>query len=128
MYVIQNMGQRYLQLESTYTGYVSNNTATLHVRQMPPNPRLFAPGPAFVFVVVNDIPSVGQPVMIGSGKLGKQVPQPEGDLPSSLIQQPSRGNPGSQGNGSPPGASSLTFSQLALWTFVAAFGGFAFGW
>jgi len=81
-----NMGQRYVQLESTYTGY-DNNTATLHVRQVPPNPAILAPGPAFVFVVVKGIPSVGVPVMIGSGKLGKQATSPPGDLPDSLIVQ-----------------------------------------
>jgi hypothetical protein len=127
MHVVQNMGQRYLQLESTYIGYSSNNTATLHARQMPPNPALFAPGPAYIFIVVNNIPSIGQPVMIGSGQLGKQIPQPEGDLPSSLIEQPSGGKTGDK-NGAPLGASLLTFPQLALWTLAAAFGGFAVGW
>ena len=50
------MGQRYLELGHSYTGY-SNNTATLHVRQLPRNPATFAPGPAFIFVVVNGRPS-----------------------------------------------------------------------
>ena len=55
-YNVQNMGQRYLELGHSYTGY-SNNTATLHVRQLPRNPATFAPGPAFIFVVVNGRPS-----------------------------------------------------------------------
>lgn len=41
----QNMGQRFLQLNSTYTGN-SDGSAVLHVSQVPPNAALFAPGPA----------------------------------------------------------------------------------
>ena len=85
-YNVQNMGQRYLELEHSYTGY-SNNTATLHVRQLPRNPAILAPGPAFVFVVVNGIPSVGLQVMIGSGKLGKQEILADANLPDSTINQ-----------------------------------------
>jgi len=80
------MGQRYLELEHSYTGY-SNNTATLHVRQLPRNPAILAPGPAFIFVVVNGIPSVGLQVMIGSGKLGKQEILADANLPDSTINQ-----------------------------------------
>lgn len=83
---VQNMGQRYLELEHSYTGY-DNNTATLHVRQLPRNPAIFAPGPAFIFVVVNGIPSVGLQVMVGSGKLGKQEILPDASLPDSTIVQ-----------------------------------------
>ena len=83
---VQNMGQRYLELEHSYTGY-SNNTATLHVRQLPRNPAILAPGPAFIFVVVNGIPSVGLQVMIGSGKLGKQEILADTNLPDSTINQ-----------------------------------------
>lgn len=39
------MGQRFLQLNSTYTGN-SDGSAVLHVSQVPPNAALFAPGPA----------------------------------------------------------------------------------
>jgi hypothetical protein len=79
-----NMGQRYVQLNSTYTGY-ENNTATLHVGQLPPNPAILAPGPAFIFVVVNGVPSIGVPIMVGSGQLGQQNVLQVGDLPSSTI-------------------------------------------
>jgi len=79
------MGQRYLQLQSTYTGYEINKTAVLHVGQVPPNPAILAPGPAFVFVVVNGVPSLGAQVMIGSGKLGAQAILAVGDLPESRI-------------------------------------------
>jgi hypothetical protein len=57
------MGQRYVQLENTYTGF-SNSTAVLHVSQLPPNPAILAPGPALILVVVNGVPSVGRQVMI----------------------------------------------------------------
>lgn len=79
------MGQRYVQLESTYTGHETNKTATLHVSQLPPNPAILVPGPALLFVVVNGVPSVGVQVMIGSGQLGAQETLPIGDLPESDI-------------------------------------------
>jgi len=65
------MGQRYVELESTY-GATSDNNFFLRVAQMPPNPAIMAPGPALLFVVVNGVPSVGVQIMIGSGKLGRQ--------------------------------------------------------
>ena len=79
------MGQRYVQLASSYTGYQANNSAILHVNQLPPNPAIVAPGPAFVFVVVNGVPSIGQQVMLGSGQLGQQTVLPPGDLPTEDI-------------------------------------------
>ncbi|KAG6874492.1 hypothetical protein C0995_010402 [Termitomyces sp. Mi166 len=83
-----NMGQRFVQLENTYTGHAQSNTAVLHVSQLPPNPAILAPGPALVFVVVNGVPSVGVQVMVGSGKLGKQDILPIGDLPESSVAPP----------------------------------------
>nr|GAT58538.1 predicted protein [Mycena chlorophos] len=80
-----NMGQRFLQLDSTFTAYGDNNTATLHVSQLPPNPAILAPGPALIFVVVNGIPSVGLQVMIGSGQIGEQTTLPIGNLPVSTF-------------------------------------------
>lgn len=85
------MGQRFLQLNSTYTAFKENNTAILHVGQLPPNPNIIAPGPAFIFVVVNGIPSIGQQVMLGSGKLGKQPISAVADLPASSTVSPSGG-------------------------------------
>ncbi|KAJ3574744.1 hypothetical protein NP233_g1539 [Leucocoprinus birnbaumii] len=80
-----NMGQRYVELESTY-GATPDKNGFLRVAQMPPNPAIMAPGPALLFVVVNGIPSVGVQVMIGSGKLGRQQvlavePLPEPAMP-----------------------------------------------
>ncbi|KAG5641947.1 hypothetical protein DXG03_003936 [Asterophora parasitica] len=79
-----NMGQRFVQLENTHTGY-KNGTAILHISQIPPNPAILAPGPAFVFVVVNGVPSIGVQVMIGSGQLGSQGVLPIGGLKESSI-------------------------------------------
>jgi len=70
-----NMGQRCVQLASTYTGSTSDNTGILHVQQLPPNPAIIAPGPALFFVVVNGVPSVGLQIMIGNGQLGDQQTQ-----------------------------------------------------
>ena len=81
------MGQRYLELNSTYTGILSSKTAVLHVSQMPPNAAIFAPGPAFIFVVIKDVPSVGIAVMVGSGQLGAQQILPIAQLPASVITQ-----------------------------------------
>ncbi|KAJ7495844.1 copper radical oxidase, partial [Mycena galericulata] len=78
-----NMGQRYVQLDATYTAYGENNTATLHVSQLPPNAAILAPGPALLFVVVNGVPSVGVLVMVGSGVIGTQAMLAIGDLPAS---------------------------------------------
>lgn len=86
------MGQRFVQLESTFTGYQTGTGNTtfkgiLHVSQLPPNPSILVPGPALVFVVINGIPSVGQQIMVGSGELGEQEVKPAGMCPESRIIQ-----------------------------------------
>jgi len=126
-----NMGQRMLQLDSTYTGN-ADGTGTLHVSQMPPNPAIFVPGPALLFVVVNGVPSIGVQVMIGSGQLGKQDIQPVGPLPASNIVQPNNNTSNSNSNGGKNGknsnasirtvvGSSTTSSLAALFTLFFAF-------
>jgi len=60
-----------VELDSSYTGN-ADGSGTLHVSQLPPNPAVIAPGPAYIFVVVNGVPSVGVQVMCGSGTIGKQ--------------------------------------------------------
>jgi hypothetical protein len=72
------MGQRYVQLRSTYD-VNPDGSATLHVSQLPPNPAILAPGPAFVYVVVKGVPSIGVMVMVGNGQLG---PQPTANSPA----------------------------------------------
>lgn len=78
-----NMGQRYLQLNNTFTTN-SDGSATLHVSQMPPCVACFPPGPAFIFVVVNGVPSNGTMVMVGNGVIGAQTTLPAAPLPGTL--------------------------------------------
>ena len=79
-----NFGQRYLELNSTYTANQDGSVGgTLHVSNMPPNANIFQPGPAMAFLVVNGIPSIGQHVMIGTGQLGDQRVSDATSLPAS---------------------------------------------
>ena len=48
---------------------------------MPPNPALFAPGPAVLHVVVNGVPSIGKAIMVGGGFIGRQNVQEAAVLP-----------------------------------------------
>lgn len=92
-----NMGQRYLQLNNTYT--VNNDgTITLHVAQAPPNPFIFQPGPAFLFVVINGVPSNGTYVIVGNGQIGDQPLQPASSLPDSVRRDNVQGGAGGAGN------------------------------
>lgn len=75
-----NMGQRFVQLDATYTAYAGNGSATLHVAQLPPNAAVLAPGPALLFVLVNGVPSVGKMVMVGTGAVGEQPTAEPADL------------------------------------------------
>ena len=77
-----NMGQRIMQLNNTYT-VNSDGSFVLHVSQPPPNPNLFQPGPCFIFVTVNGIPSNGTYALIGNGQLGTQPTADQAVLPAS---------------------------------------------
>ena len=66
-----NFGQRLAELDFTYTAN-QDGSATLHVSQLPPNAAIVAPGPGWLFVVVDGVPSVGVSVMLGSGKIEVQ--------------------------------------------------------
>lgn len=117
------MGQRFVQLENTYTGF-DNNTGILHVSQLPPNPAILVPGPAFIFVVVNGVPSVGAQVMIGSGELGAQPTLPIGDLPASaIVKNLGSSNSKSDNSGS---LNSPHWIHSAIWAVVIVAA--AFGW
>jgi hypothetical protein len=78
-----NMGQRYMQLNNTYT-VNSNGSITLHVAQPPPNPNLFQPGPAMLWVVIDGIPSNGTFLIVGTGDFGTQPTQAASTLPNSV--------------------------------------------
>lgn len=94
-----NMGQRFMQvsgaysvtftlmdlsqLENSYT-VADDGTITLHVSQLPPNANLVTPGSILFFVTVNDVPSVGTHVIVGSGKIETQQTLAATPLPSSV--------------------------------------------
>jgi hypothetical protein len=77
-----NMGQRMLQLDSTFQ-VADTGAITLHVAQVPPNPNLLTPGPVLMFVVVGGVPSIGKMVTVGTGAIGVQPVQAATVLPSS---------------------------------------------
>jgi hypothetical protein len=93
-----NMGQRYVQLNNTYS-VNSDNSIVLHTAQAPPNANLLTPGPALLFVVVNGVPSNGTMVSVGSGQTGTQPTSAVAVLPASVQ------NAAAQGSGSGAGAS-----------------------
>jgi hypothetical protein len=78
-----NMGQRYVQLNNTYT-VNSDGSITLHTAQVPPNPSLLTPGPALLWVTVNGIPSNGTMVQVGNGQIGTQPTSAASSLPNSV--------------------------------------------
>ena len=86
-----NMGQRFMQLNNTYT-VNQNGSITLHVSQPPPNPNILQPGPALLFVCINGIPSTGKFVIVGNGIIGSQPTAAVSQLP-----------PNSHSSGSAPG-------------------------
>ncbi|KAG9114241.1 hypothetical protein FRC07_007679 [Ceratobasidium sp. 392] len=113
-----NMGQRYVELESSYTGN-PDGTGVLSVSQLPPNPAILAPGPVLVFVTVNGVPSLGQQIMVGSGQIGKQpvaavqpLPASSITLPATSSNDPSGQNSSSQNHNSAGRTSAV--SVLAL--------------
>ncbi|CEL60581.1 Galactose oxidase OS=Gibberella zeae (strain PH-1 / ATCC MYA-4620 / FGSC 9075 / NRRL 31084) GN=GAOA PE=3 SV=1 [Rhizoctonia solani AG-1 IB] len=102
-----NFGMRYVELETSYTVTPLDGGSyniTLHVAQLPPNPAILAPGPAFLFIVVDGVPSVGQMIMVGSGKIGKdsQTVSAKSQLPASSLpigeNTPGGGSGSSGGN------------------------------
>ncbi|GAA5822519.1 hypothetical protein JCM5353_005467 [Sporobolomyces roseus] len=92
---VMNMGARMLVLSNSFTSY-TNGSATIHCSQMPPNPSLFAPGPAMLFVVVKGIPSFGHELMIGTGQLGEQPTQDATVLPASSDRAEVEGGQGNR--------------------------------
>ncbi|EIW56122.1 DUF1929-domain-containing protein [Trametes versicolor FP-101664 SS1] len=93
-----NMGQRAMQLNNTYT-VNSDGSLTLHVAQLPPNPNLFQPGPALLFVTVSGIPSNGSYVIVGSGNIETQPTKAASTLPASVRLDGASGS-GSSATGS----------------------------
>ncbi|KAJ7742495.1 copper radical oxidase variant A [Mycena maculata] len=120
-----NMGQRYLQLNNTYT--VNNDSSiTLHVSQMPPIPNIFQPGPAMLFVVVNGIPSNGTHVLIGSGNIEAQPTAAVSELPANILQADASGSASGSstsasagGSGSGDATASKSTSHVGLIAGIA---------
>lgn len=110
-----NMGQRYLQLNNTYT-VQSDGTIIVHCAQAPPNPGLLQPGPALLFVNIYGIPSNGTMVIVGNGQMGQQPTSSPSVLPPSVRVSSATGsanganttNSGSGGNGNSSGSTSHT--------------------
>ncbi|KIY50225.1 DUF1929-domain-containing protein [Fistulina hepatica ATCC 64428] len=107
-----NMGQRFMQLNNTYT-VNSNGSITLHVAQVHPNPNLFQPGPAFLFVTVNGIPSNGTLVIVGNGEISTQETYAASTLPTSVRSASATGN----ANGSSSVTSSASSSSSSGGTY-----------
>jgi hypothetical protein len=99
-----NMGQRYLQLNNTYT-VNSDGSITLHVSQVPPNPNLLTPGPVLFFVTVNGIPSNGTLVTVGSGNIEQQQTAAASALPASVRLDSASGTASGSTTGSKSGSS-----------------------
>jgi Domain of unknown function (DUF1929) len=107
-------------LASSYTAYQVNNTAVLQVNQLPPNPAIIVPGPAFVFVVVNGVPSIGLQVMLGSGQLGPQTILAAGNLPAESIVANTTATSSSQPPSKTSSAGRVSQSSL-YWTIACVF-------
>ncbi|KAJ7368139.1 glyoxal oxidase [Mycena albidolilacea] len=97
-----NMGQRYMQLRNSYT-VNKDGSIVLHVAQMEPNPNLFQPGPALLFVVVKGIPSNGTYVIIGSGAIEAQPTADASKLPENALAADANGSASSSSTGSGSG-------------------------
>ncbi len=127
-----NMGQRYMQLNNTYT-VKKDGSITLQVSQLPPNPNLFQPGPALFFVNINGIPSTGKLVIIGNGNIGTQPTSSASQLPASVRLD---GNVTGSGSTTPSSTSTASKSNkvlifgiaaaLALLALIGAIVGFCF--
>jgi hypothetical protein len=111
------MGQRVLQLRTSYTVAADGQTAVLHVAQMPPNANLFAPGPAMLFITVNGVPSLGQWINVGSGIIQTQPLQADAQLPDSYI--PASQDNSTTGGGGGSGAAFHTTGNVGAGALVS---------
>ena len=115
-----NMGQRLMQLNNTYT-VNKDGTITLHVAQLPPNPNLFQPGPALMFVNIQGIPSNGTYLIVGNGIIGTQPTGAVSVLPASVrLDSVSGGTSSTDGSSNPSSTSSEKKSNVGLIIGLAA--------
>lgn len=68
-----NMGQRAIQLEHSYT-VNDDGSVKYTVMPMPSNVNIYQPGPAFLFVTINGIPSKGKYIIVGSTAFSGTIP------------------------------------------------------
>jgi hypothetical protein len=108
-----NMGQRLMQLKNTYT-VNKDGTITLHVAQLPPNPNLFQPGPALMFVTIQGIPSNGSYLIVGNGIIGTQPTGAESVLPASVRLDSVTGGSSTDGSNSATAAGKKTNLGLII--------------
>lgn len=122
-----NMGQKALRLNSTYSVSDSGGV-TIHVSQMPPNANLFQPGPAFVYVVINGVPSNGTMVIVGNGQIGNQSTDAVVDLPASTnSSNPTGTSAQGGGNGNTGSASGLAGQRSNILALAGMLGAVAAG-
>ncbi|KAG5642480.1 hypothetical protein DXG03_002730 [Asterophora parasitica] len=119
-----NMGQRYLQLNNTFT-INEGGSITLHVAQAP-NPNVLQPGPALLFVNANGIPSNGTMVIVGNGQLGTQPIAPPSILPASILLDSAKGSgAGNAQDGDDDGVAMGTMGAHIAVIIGSALGGLA---
>ncbi|QRV89993.1 glyoxal oxidase [Ceratobasidium sp. AG-Ba] len=114
-----NMGQRYLQLNNTYTVADTGNI-TLHVAQVPPNPNILQPGPLLMFVVVDGLPSMGKMVTVGNGNIGAQPTSAASVLPPIVTSTKAP-----TGSAKPTSSGSSTKSTNLIYIIAAGVGAVA---
>ncbi|KAI9463565.1 glyoxal oxidase [Lactarius psammicola] len=117
-----NMGQRFVELEISYTEN-ADGSGILHCSNLPPNPAIFPPGPAFV-------PSVGNLVMVGSGEIKQQDVLPPAPLPAPSIAEgsvlPAAGEDRKKTNFARPTKAEISWPSALIWTFGTGFWLFLF--
>ncbi|EEB94671.1 hypothetical protein MPER_06479 [Moniliophthora perniciosa FA553] len=88
---------------------------------MPPNANIFQPGPAWVFVVVNGIPSNGTYVTVGSGKIEQQTLSAASSLPASQRREGATGSADGSTTGGNNGSMNLSAGINVASSAVLAF-------
>jgi len=101
-----------VQLNNTFS-VADDGTITLHCAQVPPNPNILTPGPVFLFVVVNGIPSTSKMVIVGTGNFGQQPTSAVADLPAIQLSSKS-----SSGSAQTNGTSSSTSSGISTGAII----------
>ncbi|KAF8234472.1 DUF1929-domain-containing protein [Tricholoma matsutake] len=114
-----NMGQRFMQLNNTYTVH-NDSFITLHCAQAYPNPNLLQPGPALLFVTISGIPSNGTMVIVGNGQIGPQPTSPPSVLPASVRVDSASGSANGANHNTGNGNSTSSGSTSHTGTIIGA--------